>query len=266
MFGKSKKKNTDEKSTALLTEMAEQRERFDTGIAQIEESGKRISADIAQVVENTDSLVENAQFNVQEEGVLLQSIDTAAREVDACVKESSLLQQMVAEQFEDIRALVEENKHYTTPAKYLTEFPAGMRTELQSVLGKTEDEQLKQELQSVVNRVDKAEEVINHLIALIKENNVSTTHLLKKSQKAKNLVSQTVVKDFTEDFAQIRDKAVGLQNLDEEILKCGERNKIQLADITEDMQSQKRELAEMESDVSYVYDKVFTQNLTQIPN
>ena len=57
----------------------------------------------------------------------------------------------------------------------------------------------------------------------------------------------------------IRDKVVGIRNLDEEVAKCTERNKIQLSDIQEELQNQKKEMAEMESDLSHLLDTLEEQ-------
>ena len=45
-----------------------------------------------------------------------------------------------------------------------------------------------------------------------------------------------------------------IRNLDEEIAKCVERSKIQMSDIQEDLQNQKHDLAEMESDLLHLLD------------
>ena len=60
--------------------------------------------------------------------------------------------------------------------------------------------------------------------------------------------------DFSEDMIQIRDKIVSIRNLDEEIAKNVERNKIQLSDIQEDIHKQKQEIAEIESDLLHLLD------------
>ena len=58
---------------------------------------------------------------------------------------------------------------------------------------------------------------------------------------------------------QIRDKVVAIRNLDEEIAKNAERSKIQLSDIQEDVQNQKQEIAEIESDLLHLLDSAEEQ-------
>jgi peptidoglycan hydrolase CwlO-like protein len=62
------------------------------------------------------------------------------------------------------------------------------------------------------------------------------------------------MRDFSEDLAEIRDEVMGLRNTDEEIAKCAERSKLQMGDIKEEMEAVKREIAEIESDISYLMD------------
>ena len=96
--------------------------------------------------------------------------------------------------------------------------------------------------------------VIDELIALMKESNVGTAKLFKKCHETYKFVEKSSMRDFTEDLVLIRDKVVNVRNLDEEIAKSGERSKIQLGDIQEDIQNQKKLLSEMESDLLYLLD------------
>jgi len=301
MFGNKKSKIIEEQNRAFLSQMAEKKEGFDADLAQIEEAGKRIHTDICQVMENSNSLVENAMLNIEEESKLIHAVDDFSRELKQAVEEYMGLKELIEKQFEATTALVEENKHYTTPAKYLTETPANMRSvsknyiqELETMeedgrrmgvlalnsaieagrmgeIGKqfvAASEEIRQyaiafekkavsmreELERSESRIDELEEIVGRLVALMKENNMGTTRLLKKSQETKKAVEQSSMREFSEDMIQLRDKVVGMRNLDEEIAKCGERNKIQLSDIQEDVQSQKQQLAELESDISYMFD------------
>lgn len=301
MFGNKKSKMLEEQNRAVFAQMAEKREGFDADVAQIEEVGKRIHTDICQVMENSNSLVENAMLNIEEESKLIHSLDDFSRDLKQTVDEYEQLRQLIERQYEATTALVEENKHYTTPAKYLTETPGNMRSvsknyvnQLESMeedgrrmgvlalnaaieagrmgdVGKqfvTASEEIRQyaiafekkaasmreELEHSENRIEELEEVVGRLVSLMKENNMGTTRLLKKSQETKKAIDTSSMRDFSEDMILIRDKVVGMRNLDEEIAKCGERNKIQLSDIQEDVQSQKQQLAELESDISYMFD------------
>ena len=113
---------------------------------------------------------------------------------------------------------------------------------------------MKEELADSLAKIDELEETIHHMVALIKESNMGTTKLLKKCQETNQAVKKSTMRDFSDDMILIRDKVVGLRNLDEEIAKCGERSKIQLSDIQEEILHQKNAAAELESDLSYLFD------------
>ena len=84
-------------------------------------------------------------------------------------------------------------------------------------------------------------------------------YIQPKGNVAVSSVTKIGVSDFSEDLITIRDKVVAMRNLDEEIAKCGERNKIQLSDIQDDIQNQKQEIAEMESDLLHLLDSAEDQ-------
>ena len=300
MFGSKKKKNVED-GKAIFAKMSEKREDFDTTYAQVEECEKRMLADTKQVLENTSNLILHAENNIEEEASLIHTLDEFSKEWEEAGTDYNQLVCLVEEQFEASKALVEENKHYTTPAKYLTATPDNLRqTNLSqqkkldemaengkkigvlalnaaTLAGKidgdgkelvstaeeirqvaVEYEQsarlMKEELVSAVEKIDELEEIVYHLVSLMKENNKGTTRLLKKCQESVKQVKDSAMRDFGEDIVGIRDKVIGLKNLDEEIAKCGERNKIQLGDIEEELQKQKTELRELESDMSYMLD------------
>lgn len=306
MFGNKKSKILEEQNKALMEELTGRKEYLNTDMEQMEAAGKRVLADISQVMENSNSLVDNAMLNVEEESKMIHSIDDFSQELKSAVEEFEKLRTMVEKQYEATIALVEENKHYTTPAKHLTETPGNMRTvsaayikqleEMEedgrnmSVLalnaaieagrmgdsGKqfvTASEEIRQtalayekkaagmreELECSQRRIAELEEVVNRLVALMKDNNMAATRLLKKSQETYKAVQTSSMRDFSEDMVLIRDQVVGMRNLDEEIAKCGERNKIQLSDVQEDVTNQKNQLAELESDISYMFDMIEEQ-------
>lgn len=108
-------------------------------------------------------------------------------------------------------------------------------------------------------RVLELEETVARLISLMKDNNVGMTKLLKECQETVEFMNQSGMRDFSADLIPLRDRVVNMRNLDEEIAKCCERNKIQLSDIQEDIQNQRQELAEIESDLFYLLDAAEAQ-------
>ena len=306
MFG-NKKKILEEQNRNLLAQLSEKKETFETSVAEIEETGKRIHTDLCQVMENTENLVEHAMVNIEEESKLIFCIDDFSKELKNAVDNYEALRILLEKQLEATTGLVEENKHVTTPAKYLQEAPGNMRAEIASYQetldGMGEDgrkmgvlalnaaieagrmgdgakqfvaaaEEIRQtaltfekkasamreELAASQERVAEMEEVIARLLSLTKESNMGTTRLLKRSQESCQAAENVGMRDFSNDLIELRDKIVGMRNLDEEIAKCGERDKIQLSDVQEDLSNQKNQLAELESDLSYMMDLLEEQS------
>ena len=300
MFG-SKKNQFDLRVREVFSQVAEQREGFDIAVAQMEETGKRIQTDVNQVMENTNALGMHAMTNIEAETSLMHKMDEFSKELSGVVGEYGRLRELMEAHYETTMALVEENKHFTSPTKYLTEAPGAMKQSFQSYekqLAQMEEygnkmsvmalntaieagrlgeegkqfvasiEEIRQtavayekaashlqtELSESKNKVNELEETIRHLTALLKENNIGTTRLLKKGQELGKSLKESSMRDFSDDMLQMRDVLVGLRNMDEEIAKRGERNKIQLADIQEDVRQQKDSLAEVESDLSHILD------------
>ena len=108
---------------------------------------------------------------------------------------------------------------------------------------------LQEELEESENKIVELEETIQYLISILKDSNIAAGHLLKKGQELNKSVENVKLCQFSDEFVQIRDKIIGMRNMDEEIAKCEERNRIQLSDIQEDLQVQKNMLTEFSSNV-----------------
>ena len=300
MFG-SKKIKRDEQIRDIFDHIYQQRVTFETSVSQVEEGRKRVYTDICQVMDNSNEIVTHAMLNIEEESATIHSVDAFSKDLIGALDSYEQLKSEVAKQLEVATALVEENKHFTSPAKYLSEAPSALKQTAQSyeqqldemteygkkmgvlalnaaieagrlgesgknfVLAAEEIRQtavsyekaavsMKEEVAASKGKIAELEETITHLVALLKENNVGTAKLFKKCQETKNFMEKSGMRDFSEDLISIRDKVVSIRNLDEEIAKCGERNKIQLSDIQEDIQNQKQEIAEMESDLLHLLD------------
>ncbi len=305
MFG-NKKNKIEEQIKAVFSQISEKRNFFEAGVNQVEEGTKRIRTDVSQVMENTSELANHAMLNIEEEASLIHVLDDFSKELRNAVEEYGQLTELVQKQTESVTDLVEDNKHFTSPAKYLTEAPASMKQTCQSyekqldemaeygrqmgvmalnaaieagrmgesakqfVAASEEIRQtalgyekaaaaMKEEVVASREKIAELEEVIHKLVALTKDSNMGTARLLKKCQETNQAIQNSCMRDFSDDIILIRDKVVGMRNLDEEIAKCGERNKIQLSDIQEEVQNQKKGLAELESDLSYLLDLVEEQ-------
>lgn len=305
MFG-SKRNRIEGQIREIFDHIYQQRVTFETSLTQVEDGRKRVYNDICQVMTNTNQLVTNAMLNIEEESAMIHGIDEFSKELRVAVDEYGQLQSEVEHQLQVAAALVEDNKHFTSPAKYLSEAPATLKQSCQSyekqlddmaeygkrmgvlalnaaieagrigesgmpfVLAAEEIRQtavsyekaavtMKEEVEASYAKIAEMEETIQHLVSLLKENNMGTAKLFKKCQETQNAMAHSGMRDFSDDLILIRDKVVNIRNLDEDIAKCAERNKIQLSDIQEDIQNQKHDLAEMESDLLHLLDSAEEQ-------
>ncbi len=300
MFG-NKKNKIEEQIKDVFSQVAEQREIFETSVATVEAGEKRIYTDICQVMETTNDLAGHAMLNIEEESNLIHELDEFSRELKGAVDEYGQLKELIDLQLEASTALVEENKHFTSPAKYLTEAPGAMKQTCQSYeeqldvmaeygrkmsvmalnaaieagrIGESGKQfvavseeirqtaltyekaaaEMKEEVVKSREKIAELEDTIHHLVSLMKENNVGTARLMKKSQETSKMIQSSSMRDFSDDMIEIRGKVVAMRNLDEEIAKCAERSKIQLSDIQEEVQNQKKDVTELESDLSHLFD------------
>lgn len=300
MFGSRRNRN-DVKLRDVFDRLYQKRVTFETSMNQVEEGNKRVYNDICQVMTNANELATNTMLNIEEESAMIHGIDEFSKELHSVSDVHEQLKQAIDYQLQVSATLVEDNKHFTTPAKYLIEVPASLRENHQSyeskldemaeygkqmsvlalnaaieagrigesgmpfVLAAEEIRQtavsyekaalaMKEEIKASQTKVAQMEETITHLVALLKENNMGTAKLFKTCQETQKFINQSSVRDYSEDLIELRDKVVKIRNLDEEIAKCVERSKIQMSDIQEDLQNQKHDLAEMESDLLHLLD------------
>ena len=297
MFGSKR----DEQIKEIFDEIYQKRVTFETSVGQVDNGRKRVYNDVCQVMRGTNELTTHVMLNIEEESNAIHGIDEFSKELIGAAGEHEQLKSQINHQLETATALVEGNKHFTTPAKYLSELPNTLKQNCESYEKQLEDmteygkqmgvlalnaaieagrlgesgrnfvlsaeeirqtavsyekaaATLKEEVEASHAKIAEMEDTISRLISLLKENNIGTGKLLKKCQETKNYIDHSSMRDFSEDLILIRDKVVNMRNLDEEIAKCAERSKIQLSDIQEELQSQKQELAEMESDLLHLLD------------
>lgn len=142
MFGRNKvsqeeveeQKKRAELDEQLFSRLEESRELFSADVEEIEESYRQVEADVRQVKENMKSAASLAEENTRVEAALIHSLN----ECGDRLKSEEDRQQEVLQQFRNISdettRLVDENKHFTTPSKYLTEFSAHLREQNRSYL------------------------------------------------------------------------------------------------------------------------------------
>lgn len=300
MFGIRNK--IEKQINEAFAQIKEQRNEFGEKVNALEERRGQIYADLEQAERNTKHIIESASQNVQEEVEVMQALELlSVKEKETAEAYHQFLEE-IKEQHAAITSLVEENKHFTTPSKYVTEAPAKIRngyrsyeeklsactekSKKMSVLAlhaaieagrlgeagkpfveaseeirkaaleyETSISAMQEELQAAQSSIDELEEFVFRLVSLIKESSVATSKIRKQSAEILSRGVDCSKHDFAEDFASIRAKVVSMRNLDEEIVKASERNKIQLSDIRQDMEEQKKDLQELESDLDDLFDE-----------
>ena len=305
MFG-SKKNKKNEKTNDVLEHIHQQRDVFESSMDEARERRKRVYGDVCQLMKNTEELSVHAKLNIGEAAVAIEGFDVLSEDILRAIEEYVQLVGKIEHQSQTATALVESNKHFTSPAKHLAEVSKAMSVHAKAYEKQVEDAAeygsrmealavdaaneakklgesgkdiaviadamqqttllygksltaMKDEAIAAQARISELEETVARLISLMKDNNVGMTKLLKESQDTEKFMNQAGMRDFSADLIPLRDRVVNMRNLDEEIAKCCERNKIQLSDIQEDIQNQRQELAEMESDLFYLLDSAEAQ-------
>ena len=130
MFGSKRIKTQKIKET--LDYITQQRENFETHIGQMEENRACVEKEIGDVMTNTDGLMTHAMLNIEEASGAISDMDAFSQTLAGVLEEYSQLKKEIVDQNQTVTALVEENKHFTTPAKYLIDVPNTWKQSCQS--------------------------------------------------------------------------------------------------------------------------------------
>ncbi|MBQ2282725.1 MAG: hypothetical protein II250_00955 [Agathobacter sp.] len=267
---------------------------YEANVSDIAESRNQMQADVKQIGENLSVISDLAGQNVEVEAALCNRISEAGQQMKLSEEAYETAVEHVRGQQEKFMALVEENKHFTTPSKYLSELPAslhnenkehrkklaqmsdfskqmgvlalnaaieagrmgeagmqfvGAAEEIRQYAGNYEDvvSEFRAELDASDKRISELEETIHHLVSLLKDNNMSTAKLLKSNEKSVKLLENPDILAFSDEVFQWKEQVVGLLNVDEEVLKAKERNRIQLEDIEGEIELQTQKQEEISS-------------------
>lgn len=144
MFGKNKVSQEDIEKLKRIVQIDDQffadtgskGEMFHATMAEIKESHRQVEADVTQVKENMKSAASLASGNVEIEAALGHTIGECQQAMTAHEDEQAKLVSDVHQLLEDTTRLVDDNKHFTTPSKYLSEFPAGIKQQNQELNAK----------------------------------------------------------------------------------------------------------------------------------
>ena len=140
MFGRNKisqeeierLKNKINIDNAFFAEMEDQKDMFDASVAELAESYRQVAADVTQISENMNNAITLASGNTEIEN----NLGVIVNDYRQRVQEKELQQQAADEGFHQLldatTRLVDANKHFTTPSKYISEFPSNYKAQNQS--------------------------------------------------------------------------------------------------------------------------------------
>lgn len=140
MFGRNR---ISQEETERLRELAEQDERFfsqvreqkdmfDAGVAELSESHRQMRADAVQVLENIKAVSSLAEENTKVEAALGYSLSEYSKLLEVSEANQAALLEELEHVAQEAARLVDENKHFTSPSKYLSELPAAARAQNRS--------------------------------------------------------------------------------------------------------------------------------------
>lgn len=313
MFGKKKITQEDidcleqklSNGTKLLDQWVEKREMLASDYEQIKESEKQMEVDIKQATTNIENVSEYAKQNSQSVAGLSHLVEECKSKMELAEKDYEELCRQIENNLDKCEEIVEENKHFTSPSKYLSEVPAELRgqnlayrTSLaymaeygkqmsvmalnaaieagrmgdagRSFVQRAEEirnfsckyEETAREVQKAIEaseeKVKQLEETVHHLVSLLKDNNVAMTKLMRQMQTTAKQVKGSDEIAFSKELTKVREELTGVRNIEEEIIKSEERNRMQMEDILAEVVRQQEAEKEISDELQNMYREIRT--------
>lgn len=137
MFGKNKVnqeaienlKNKVELDDHFFARMERDRDMFSAGMEEIDESYRQVEVNVNQARDNMGDAAALAEENSRVEAELIRSMNEYGERAAQTEERYAALCGEIRKLFDEAAGLVEENKHFTSPSKYLSECPAGFRSQ-----------------------------------------------------------------------------------------------------------------------------------------
>lgn len=285
-------KNKLEATERFVRNVEKSSEILDTNVTEIAESCSRTGEYANQVADNVNSTIESAKSNIDVEASLIHSLDEYGNAVSKTQADIEKLVEMVKEQNEEALKLVDNNKHFTSPSKYLSELPSTFREANQKYSGhigkmseyckqmgvlalnsaieagrlgdsgkvfvnscevirtyatnyENEIALMKEEISASNEKIAYLEEQVRHLVGLLKENNVATAKLMKQCGETSDFAGELKLGIDFDSITELKTNVIDLKNAEEEILKSGERNRMQLEDMFAEIETQQKNQEEI---------------------
>lgn len=289
-------KNKLELGTKQIQDVAKAAEILDTNMSELKESSGRTGEYVSQMSDNVSSIVESAKSNIEIEATLIHSLEEYGESIGKTEDDITKLVELVEKQNEDAQKLVDGNKHFTSPSKYLSEVPISLRdvnqkyaihvgkmTEYCKQMGvlalnsaieagrmgesgkvfvnscevirtyatnyETEIALMKEEISNANEQIAHLEEQIHHLVGLLKDNNVATAKLMKQCGETNEFAKKLEIGISSDELLELKKNMVDVKNAEEEILKSGERNRMQIEDMETEIDTQQHDEEEIDNAV-----------------
>ena len=247
---------------------------------ELEKSRQLEESSLKQLNDNANNVVEFSKDSMDAISALNDSFTECVKAAADNLTSLESAAKAIATQHEDTCALVENNKHFTAPAKSLSEtsdrleahvdscadIAAGMLGEQGKLFVEAAEsireasvsydsaiDAVEQELSEAKAEISALKEQVSHLVGLLKDNNVATTKLMKQGVELNHVFSQC--DEISVDMIEAcRQQIVSIRNTQEEIIKFEERNKLQIEDAYAEISTQRKNSVEIKSTVDKVLD------------
>ena len=228
---------------------------------ELEKSRQLEESSLKQLNDNANNVVEFSKDSMDAISALNDSFTECVKAAADNLTSLESAAKAIATQHEDTCALVENNKHFTAPAKSLSETSDRLEEHVDSCadIAAQMKEQNKQMSVLSLNAAIEAGmlgeqgELVSHLVGLLKDNNVATTKLMKQGVELNHVFSQC--DEISVDMIEAcRQQIVSIRNTQEEIIKFEERNKLQIEDAYAEISTQRKNSVEIKSTVDKVLD------------
>ena len=105
---------------------------FDASVAELAESYRQVAADVAELSENMNNAITLASGNAEIENGLGAIINDYRERVQKKEMQQQASDEAYHRLLDATTRLVDVNKHFTTPSKYISEFPSNYKAQNQS--------------------------------------------------------------------------------------------------------------------------------------
>lgn len=135
MFGSRKKEQEElyylreriSRSEEIFNEIKAFEKEFEAERREVDSSSQQMSQDFTQISEHARQTAEAAQLNVEGAASVIYDLNACNKLLEQKEQVYQNLKSQLHEQAAAVQKIVEENKHFTSPSKYLSEVPADLR-------------------------------------------------------------------------------------------------------------------------------------------